>query len=151
MAHATSNPSKVSLQRKLQGLTKPLVLLSCEVSFNKLKVVNDMTMAEAFRQSWTCQPLKKKHPPLVAVCHVAGVIKKIYKDLHWVVAGLDKHHNNEDDRSFALEMTSLGSPSDTWNFYANEAPEYNYLIGVDLSAELTQRGMANPVRYVNCD
>lgn len=163
----TSVPAKIALERKLSGITRPLVLLSCEQSYRKLRIVNDLTMAEAFRQSWFCQPLKQPHPPEVALCHVKGVVRKVYKDVQW-------HRAVDDLREDARRLASLtphsaetrrlldelvdqfaGSPggynSNLWNFTANEAPEYEWLLGLDLSDEVTRRGMSNPVRYVNCD
>lgn len=168
------SPSQ-SITAKLGKFHHPAVLLSCEKSFARLGVVNDMTIAEAFRQSWTCQPYKKKRVPSHAICHVRGIIRKVYKDLHWYPANVDEMYRlghatglilelaNRDaaapdskllremlERFKHIKMTHNDDP-DLWNFTGNEAPEFNKLIRVDLSAELTQRGMANPVRYINCD
>lgn len=177
MAPAISTPSKPkTLEQRLHMVREPAVLLSCEQSFKKLTVVNDMTLAQAFRQSWTCRPLSKKTPPQVAVCHVRGVIKKVYTDLHWYPAVMDTVYQLGRSVGYieevvqreghALQETLVrdllervkcsaiatgSSYPDLWNFTGNEAKEYNHLVGMDLSAQLTQRGMANPVRYLNCD
>lgn len=163
----------------------PAVLLSCEKSLAKLAVVNDISMARAFRQSWTFSPYSRHPVPKMALCHVRGVLRKIYKDLVWVRKEIDEASWADAAGAYRLrdtirmsqlaERSKLGvfcdpvllrqlqntlakgemkSPDSglpgEWNFYGNEAPEFDYLLGVDLSEELTQRGMANPVRYVNC-
>lgn len=127
---------------------EPAVLLSCGVSYRRLTVVNDMTMAEAFRKSWTCQPLKQPRVPTVALCHIDGVIRKVYKDLKWIHTVMEAALLNNGEYLARI----LHGDGDTmeWAFVGNEAPEYHRLIGLDLSNELTRRGMANPVRYVNC-
>lgn len=145
MANAISIPSKISLQQKLKGIILPTVLLSCERSYNSLTVVNDMTMAEAFRLSWTCKPLNKRHPPVIAVCHLAGTIKKIYMNLNW----------RPTDETLLMQpgVTMDNVVADEWAFTGDETHGtiYQRYIGLDLSQELTVRGMANPVRYLNCD
>lgn len=193
MTNVISTPSKLEeLQRALHDT--PAVLLSCEQSYKKLTMINDMTLAQAFRQAWTCQPLKKRHPPEIAVCHIRGVIKKIYRDLHWepvvskfceqwddavcaVAVMLDDAQQESNLRvsHFKTPLTAAehsrfqeilremrekllrrqklqptAQDSMVWRFTGNEAYELKHLIGMDLSADLTKRGMANPTRYLNC-
>lgn len=133
------------------GFTKPAVLLRCGDSYRRLSVVNDFTMAAAFMLSWTCQPLKKEVVPQVALCHVDGVILKVYKDLKWFPTEVAKAILRGDPlRQVAAIQKEVEDSAEEWAFLGNEAPEYKRLLGLDLSAELARRGMANPVRYINC-
>jgi len=139
---------KANLVRRLarNRFNQPAVLLSCARSYRRLNPVNDITMANAFSQGWTCQPLDKIFVPTVALCHVQGVIKKIYKDLSWSRLS----ETNADTRWLSLRDKQRLLKGELWKFSGNEAPEYAHLLDLDLSEDLTQRGMANPVRYINC-
>jgi hypothetical protein len=126
---------KLSERYPVMGDLPPMVLLSINKSLRKLSVLNDMTMAEAFRKAWTCQPLAKKRAPRIAICHDEGKIVKIYKDLVWE----------------PIDPVQPGYAT-TWAFTGNETPDLMRIWGgMNLSDELTQPGMANPVRYVNCN
>lgn len=148
------NPSEVrqaqplnnlSTRLRFLGLDKPGVLLSCGESYRKLPVVNDIAMAQAFSGAWSFQPLKRRLVPTLALCHVDGVIRKVYKDLVWRLATPAEVELRRQFTEHEVKADKL------WLFTGNEAPEYDQLLGVDLSEYLRQRGMNNPVRYVNCD
>ncbi len=136
---------------------EPAVLLSCEKSFRKLTVVNDFTLAQAFHSAWTCRPLKQNHVPRVAICHIKGVVRKVYRDLVWSPEALGTI--NSTGKVLSPQGAYISAFSDglvdpnapLWSFTANEAPEWKVMVGADLSPALTRQGMANPVRYVNCD
>lgn len=155
--YAVANGAKPTLEEyleKYQAFSHPAVLLSCGISFRRLRMVNDFTMARAFHRAWTCQPLKQKKVPHIALCHVDGVIKKIYKDLVWYpdsVVKIEEQAQLEPSRFSGFVEMFRNSTASQWAFAANEAPEYSHLLDLDLRPHLTQRGMANPVRYVFCN
>jgi hypothetical protein len=141
-------PNKAALVLRLaeRGFAEPAVLLSCGESYRKLRLVNDFTMAQAFSRAWTCQPLSKARIPQVAICHVDGIVKKVYKDLVWFPADFA-----DPSRMSGFVEMFRHNPTNLWAFSGNEALQHQLaLVGMDLTEELTQRGMANPVRYVNC-
>jgi hypothetical protein len=142
MAEAILTPPSDRIIAKLGGFSHPAVLLSCGRSFEKLHVVNDILLAQAFCRAWTCKPLQKNRPPTYAICHLDGVVRKIYKDLKWSPVLPIKPPVPGDRRPLQFDL---------WQFSGNETPELAHLVGLDLREELTQRGMANPVRYLNCD
>lgn len=167
MTHVISTPTNRTLSQVLSPIKRPAVLLNCTQSYSRLQpqaqLVKDFDAADACRRAWSCQPLKKARVPEVAICHVGGVVRKIYTNLVWIPA-------SEDLRKIARILGSYCSSSQAqdalqnwtnqalaqlegqlWCFTANEAPEYDVLLGLNLAEWISQRGQANPVRYLNCD
>jgi hypothetical protein len=119
------------------GFYHPAVVINCTQRFRELLVVNDMTIAQAFRRDWLCQPLKQPRIPRHAVCHVDGVINKIYKDLVWEPEDLDLSVDE------AMRRTDL-----RWRFTGNEELCFEQLLNMDMSL-LSKRTIGSSIRYVN--
>ncbi|SFB69419.1 hypothetical protein SAMN05216344_101284 [Polaromonas sp. OV174] len=112
-----------------------MLVLDCTKSFREATVAGDISAAELdrrFGRAWTGRP-DRRMPKLVA-CRVGGAVIRIYKNPQW----------QQDEKV----VPTTGKP--TWRFTAEPAPEYVDMVGVDLGSVLKDRGMQNPLYYVNC-
>lgn len=143
-AQNSSRQRRATIQALMaaRGFHEPAVLLNCTQSYDRLSVKNDITIAEAFRRAWTCKPLQQGRVPRVAICHIRGLILKVYSDLVW----------EPEDLSLSVQEALRAFPPVKWVFSGNDSRQWPLLLGSRLDEALfTQRGMANPVRYINCD
>jgi hypothetical protein len=131
MTRRRRNLSHDFLKSLLGDLLAPAVLLSCSKSFNKLTVVNDQTMLSAFSEMWTARP--DRRTPQLALCHVGGIIQKVYDNLVWTKSS---------------SVAANGYPM--FSFTGKDAVAYQHLIGTSVAAVVKRQGCANPVYYLNC-
>ena len=112
-----------------------ILVLDCTKSFREAVAAGDTGTEELdrrFGSAWTGRP-DRRAPKLVA-CRVGGAVVRVYKNPRWKPAG--------------KVVPTTGKP--TWSFTGEPAPEYAKMVGVDLGSVLKDRGMQNPLYYVNC-
>jgi hypothetical protein len=133
-AASTNRQAAVARLLGLKGDDSALVL-DCTRSFREATAAGDTSpseLARRFSSPWTGRP-DRRAPKLVA-CSVDGAVVQVFKNPRWRHAG--------------KLVPTTGKP--TWSFTADCAPEYGCMVGVDVGCALKDRGMRNPLFYVNC-